>query len=79
MATADTPARTMNADSTKGDTSIDTYDRATMKAAQLEALLAATVDGTSLTPDLHTAYMSACLDAATEVRALLGKLAPVQQ
>jgi hypothetical protein len=52
-----------------------------MKAAQLEALLAATVDGRTpdgQTPALRSAYLGACADAVTEVRALLGKLAPVR-
>ena len=64
------------------DTTADTYDRATMKAAQLEALLVATVDGATLgglTPALRSAYLGACADAATEVRALLCKLAPAMQ
>jgi hypothetical protein len=80
MADLNITADTIKADITKGDTSADTYDRVTLKAAQLEALLAATVDDTldGLTPALRSAYLSACADAATEVRTLLGKLAPVQ-
>jgi hypothetical protein len=79
MATADTTTGTVTADLNIADVNTDTYDRASMRAAQLEALLAATVDGTTLdglTPALRSAYLSACADAATEVRALLAKLAP---
>lgn len=79
MATTDTTSDTMKADITKVDVRSDTYDLATLKVAQLEALLVATVDGSTLdglTPALRSAYLSACADAATEVRALLCKLAP---
>ena len=57
----------------------DTYDRATLKASQLEALLHAAIAGdahSNLTPELQTAYLGACADAATDVRELLAKLAP---
>lgn len=57
----------------------DTYDRATLKAAQLEALIHAAIAGDTmetLSDDLRTAYLGACADAATEMRELLAKLAP---
>lgn len=57
----------------------DTYDKAALKTTQLEALLSAAIEPDALgllTDGTRSSYMGACRDMASEIRELLGKLAP---
>jgi hypothetical protein len=57
----------------------DNYDKATLKTAQLEALLSAAIEPDTLnllTEDTRAAYLGACRDMASEIGELLLKLAP---
>lgn len=59
----------------------DTYDKATLKTTQLEALLSAAIEPNTLgllTDDTRAAYVGACRDLASEIGELLGKLAPAK-
>lgn len=56
----------------------DTFNKATLKTAQLEALLSAAIEPDTLdllTAETRASYLGACRDMATEIGELLAKLA----